>query len=183
MNMAPDRSQVVQGPQVSPKTSILFRLGWGAFSKSASNAGIFTVFSKLRHANKRNEWGQKLVSCGKESFSKKGRTVVGPLQRPASCGVWALSPTKPVASRSTYGMERGRYTGTENFQWARLWESCVDSGDQPAGHELSRLGKDKCANFGPTNGREGWKNGPGPQWSMSISSLENVKALWEFSGY
>lgn len=82
MKIAPDRSQVVQWPQVSPKTFILLRLRWGAFSNSASHTGIFTVPSKLRHANKRNEWGQKSVCFGKESFSKKGHAVLSPLQRP-----------------------------------------------------------------------------------------------------
>lgn len=46
--------------------------------KSASHTGMFVVPSKLRHVNKRNEWGQKSVW----SFSGKGHAVVGPLQRP-----------------------------------------------------------------------------------------------------
>jgi len=56
-----------------------------------------------------------------------------------SCGVWAFSSIKPVAFRSTYDVERGRYTCAENFLWVWLWERCVDSGDQPAEHELSGL--------------------------------------------
>ena len=80
---------VVQWPQVSPKTFILLRLGWGTFSKSALHTVIFTVPSKLRHANKTNEWGQKSDCFGKESFSEKGHTVVGPLQRPGF--LWGFS--------------------------------------------------------------------------------------------
>ena len=89
MKIALNSSQVVQWRQISPKTFILLRLGWQAFSKSSSRTSIVMVPSKLKHANKRNEWGQKSVCFGKESFSKKEHAVVGTLQRPGF--LWSLS--------------------------------------------------------------------------------------------
>lgn len=55
--------------------------------------------------------------------------------------------------------------------WMVVWSAC----------EVSGLGKTKYTTFGSTNGREGWKIGPGPKWIMS--SLEDIEVSWEFPGY
>lgn len=132
------------------------------------------VPSKLRHANKKNEWGQKSVSFGKESFSKKENAVVDPVQRPGFlCGLSSFSnQTHSPQEYLWCGVGKVYLCRKLLHKWAWLWESCMDSGDQPAEHELSGLGKDKCETFRSTNGREGWKIGPGPQagWKMSRHS-------------
>lgn len=56
----------------------------------------------------------------------------------ASCRVWAASPSKPIASRGTYGAERGRYMFRENLLWMWLWESCVDGWWWPTAEPSSR---------------------------------------------
>lgn len=55
--------------------------------------------------------------------------------------------------------------------WMVVWSAC----------EVSGLGKTKYTTFGSTNGREGWKIGPGPK--LIMSSLEDIEVSWEFPGY
>lgn len=161
MKVVLDRSQVVQWPYVSPKDFILHRLGQEAFSKSPShmsegrNHSASVRSFNLSVKNDMHWW----VHCSNL----------------ASFGISTHSPTNPVASK-TVMVCMGEAEHTQKFPMSMtLTKVCGWWCHQPSACEVSGVGKTKYATFGSTDGREGWKIGPGPQ--LIMSSLEDIPRL------